>query len=178
MQDAENSPDPGITRASTSDSFSFGRTTVAKAQEPQSVYMLPLEAREYQGAKGPRGSTYVCPRASQIDNLGTPIAILFQARALETVEGVRDAFAAAHDTLVLVVAEAALVAYADERRGTDVRVANRAFAVALVAEAADGDAGLLATHYEIGMMAGHDGRVVWCGMEGSFTRGAARKATI
>jgi hypothetical protein len=62
----------------------------------------------------------VRPRAAQIDNLRTPIAVLLKARALEAVEGVRDAFAAAHDALVLVVAEGALVADARERRGTHV----------------------------------------------------------
>ena len=53
----------------------------------------------------------------------------------------------AHDALVLVVAKGALVADADEGRGAHVAVADGAFAVAFVAEAADGDAGLLAAHY-------------------------------
>jgi len=57
--------------------------------------------------------TYIRPRTAQINNLGTPVAVLLEARALEAVEGVRDALAAAHDALVLVVAEAALVADAD-----------------------------------------------------------------
>ena len=55
--------------------------------------------------------------------------------------------AAAHDAFVLVVAEGAFVADADEGGGADVAVADGAFAVAFVAEAADGDAGLLAAHY-------------------------------
>lgn len=93
--------------------------------------------------------TYVCPRTTQIYNLGTPIAILLQPGALEAVKGVGDALPATDDALVLVVAEAALVADADEGGGPDVGVADGAFAVALVAEAADGDAGLLAAHDEI-----------------------------
>ena len=93
--------------------------------------------------------TYICPRAPQVNNLGAAVAVLLEARALEAVEGVRDALAAADDALVLVVAEAALVADADERRRADVRVADGALAVALVAEAADGDAGLLAAHDEV-----------------------------
>ena len=66
------------------------------------------------------------PTTTQIYNLRAPIAVLLQARALEAVKGVRDAFATADDAFILVVAEGALVA-----------------------EAADGDAGLLAAHYEI-----------------------------
>lgn len=97
----------------------------------------------------------VGPRAAQVDNLGAAVAVLLEARALEAVEGVGDALAAADDALVLVVAEAALVADAHERRGAHVRVADGALAVALVAEAADGDAGLLAAHDEVGVVAGH-----------------------
>ncbi|KAK1462230.1 peroxin 26 [Colletotrichum melonis] len=91
----------------------------------------------------------VGPGAAEVYNLGAPVAVLFEARALEAVKGVRDALAAADDALVLVVSERALVADADEGRGADVGVADGALAVALVAEAADGDAGLLAAHYEI-----------------------------
>jgi len=87
------------------------------------------------------------PRTAQIDNLRTTVPVLFESRALEAVEGVADAFAAAHDAFVLVVAEAAFVADAHHGRGTDVAVAYGAFAVAFVAETAQGDAGRLATHY-------------------------------
>lgn len=99
------------------------------------------------------------PRTPQVDNLRTPIPILFQTGTLETVEGITDPLAAAYDAFVLVVSEGALVADADEGCGTDVGVADGAFAVAFVAEAADGDAGLLAAHYEVGVMAGHIGRI-------------------
>ena len=57
--------------------------------------------------------------------------------------------AATNDALVLVVAKGALVADADEGRGPHVAVADGALAVALIAEAADGDARLLAAHDEI-----------------------------
>ena len=112
------------------------------------------------------------PRTPQVDNLRTPIPILLQPCTLEAVESVRDALfpnhtvslfvfnnspsqvskreaylATAHDALVLVVAKGAFVADADEGRGAHVAVADGAFAVAFVAEAADGDAGLLAAHY-------------------------------
>jgi len=93
-----------------------------------------------------RQATHVRPRAAQVDDLGAPVAVLLEARALVAVEGVADALAAADDALVLVVAEAALVADAHQRRGPHVRVADGALAVALVAEAPDGDARLLAAH--------------------------------
>jgi hypothetical protein len=97
------------------------------------------------------------PTTTQIYNLRTPVPVLLQPRALEAVERIADALAAAHNALVLVVAEGAFVADARERGGAHVRVADGAFAVAFVAESADGDSGLLAAHYEVGMMARHDG---------------------
>jgi len=89
------------------------------------------------------------PRGTQIYDLWTPVPVFLKPRALEAVEGVRDALAAAHDALVLVIAEAALVADAHEGRGADVAVADGTLAVALVAEAADGYAGRFAAHDEI-----------------------------
>jgi hypothetical protein len=89
------------------------------------------------------------PRTTQIDDLRTPISVFLESGALETVEGIRDALATAYDTLVLVVAEGAFVADAGKGGRAHVGVAHRAFAVTLVAEAADGDAGLLAAHYKI-----------------------------
>ena len=97
----------------------------------------------------------VRPRTTQIDNLGTPIPILLQSRALETVESITDALAAANDALVLVVAKAALVADASDGSGAHVGVADRALAIAFVAKATDGDARSLTAHDEIWMMAGH-----------------------
>jgi hypothetical protein len=101
-----------------------------------------------------RVNTHICPRTAEVYNFGAAVAVLLQAGALEAVEGVGDALAAADDALVLVVAEAALIADADEGGRPDVRVADRALAVALVAEAADGDAGLLAAHDEIAARGG------------------------
>lgn len=96
-------------------------------------------------------------RTAQVDDLGAAVAVLLQASALEAVESVGDSLAAAHDTLVLVVAEGAFVADADEGGGADVAVTDGALSIALVAEAADGDSGLLPAHNQIGMMAGHAG---------------------
>lgn len=99
------------------------------------------------------------PRATQVDDLRTAVPILLEACALPAVEGVRDAFSTTDNALVLVVAKGALVAYACQIRRPHIRVAGGAFAVALFAEAGDGDAGLLAAHYEIWVMARHG---VWC----------------
>lgn len=101
------------------------------------------------------------PRTPQVDNLRTAIAILLQARTLEAVERVTDALTTAHDALVLVVAEGALVADAHEGGGTHVGIAHGAFTVAFVAQAADGDAGLLAAHDEIGVVTGHFACGLW-----------------
>jgi hypothetical protein len=97
----------------------------------------------------------VGPGTAQIYNLGAAVAVLFEAGALEAVEGVGDALAAADDALVLVVSEAALIADSDQSGGAHVGVADGALSVTLVAEATDGDAGLLAAHDEIRMMARH-----------------------
>lgn len=99
----------------------------------------------------------ICPRTSQIDNLGTTVTVLLQARAFEAVKGVTDSLTTADNTFVLVVAEGTFVTDSDQCGWAHVGVTHGAFAVAFVAEAADGDAGLLAAHDEIGVMARHDG---------------------
>ena len=53
------------------------------------------------------------------------------------------------DTLVLIVTKGAFIAYPHQRCGSNVAVADGAFAVTFVAETADGDAGLLTAHYEV-----------------------------
>lgn len=97
----------------------------------------------------------ICPRTSQIYNLGTAIPILFQSRAFKTVERITDPFATAHDALVLIVSEGAFVADAHESRWTHVGVAHGAFAIAFIAESSDRDTRLLTAHNEIGVVAGH-----------------------
>ena len=106
----------------------------------------------------------ICPGTSQIYNLGASVAIFLQAGAFEAVKSVTDPLTAADDTFVLVVAEGAFVANADEGSGSDVRVADWAFTVALVAKTTEGDAGCFATHDEIGMVARHVRvcRSDWC----------------
>jgi hypothetical protein len=88
----------------------------------------------------------ICPRTSQIDNLRTTVTVLLQARTLEAVKGVTDTLATADNTFILVVAEGAFVTDSDQCGWAHVGVAHGAFAIAFVAEAADGDAGLLAAH--------------------------------
>ena len=132
------------------------------------------------------------PRTAQINNLRTPIAILLQPCTLEAVKSITDALATAHDAFVLVVAERALVADADQGCGPHVGVADGAFAVAFVAEATDCYAGLFAAHYEIAarvnllvwascwesgmmgrdvrVMARHGGRCGWAGNVGEISR--------
>lgn len=70
---------------------------------------------------------------AQVYNLWTPVPILFQTRTLKAVEGVGDALTAAHDALVLVIAERALVADTGQRCRAHVRVADGTFTVAFVA---------------------------------------------
>ena len=91
------------------------------------------------------------------DDLWTAVSILFLLRTLSTIVGVRDARPAADDASALVGAVVALVADAYERAGPHVGVADDAFAVALLAEAPDGDAGLFPAHDQIGVMLCHGG---------------------
>lgn len=87
------------------------------------------------------------PRTAQVDNLRTPISILLQPRAFETVESVRDALSTAYNTLILVITKGAFITDTDECCRAHVAIADGAFTVAFVAETTDGDAGLLAAHY-------------------------------
>jgi len=95
------------------------------------------------------------PRTPQINDLWTPITVLLESCAFEAIECVRNAFAAADYTLVLVVAEGALVADADEGCRPHIGIADGTFAITFVAETTDCYARLLAAHNEIGMMARH-----------------------
>lgn len=87
------------------------------------------------------------PRTSEIDDLWTTVAVLLQARAFEAVERVGDTLTPADDTLVLEVPEGTLVAYSHQSGGSNVGIADRAFAIALVAKTSDRDSGLLAAHH-------------------------------
>lgn len=86
-------------------------------------------------------------RAPQIDDLGATVSVLLQPRTLKAVERIGDTFSTAHDAFVLVVAEGAFIADADEGGWSYVAIADGAFTVAFVAKTADGYARLLAAHH-------------------------------
>lgn len=96
----------------------------------------------------------VCPTGSQIDDLGAPIAVLFQGDTFCAVVGIRHSLTAADDALASIGPEVAFFTDTNERRGPDIRVADGAFAVALFAEAANGDARQLAAKDEVRVMSG------------------------
>lgn len=87
------------------------------------------------------------PAGAQIDDLRTPVPIFLEPCTLKAVESITDSFPAANNAFVLVVPEAAFVADAHECCGTNVGVANWAFAVAFVAKTSHGDAWCFAAHY-------------------------------
>ena len=91
----------------------------------------------------------VRPRATQVNNLGTPIPIFLQSCTFEAVECVRNSLTTTYYTFVLVVAERAFVTDPDQCCRPDVGVAHRAFAVALVAKPADRNAGLFSAHDQV-----------------------------
>ncbi len=77
------------------------------------------------------------PRASQVYNLWTTVSVFFEPHTGETIKGITDPLAAAHNAFILIVAEGTLVANSYEGCGAHVAVAHGAFAIALVAESAD-----------------------------------------
>jgi hypothetical protein len=87
------------------------------------------------------------PRTSQVHNLRAPISILLEPGTFKTVECVAYSLPTTDDAFILVIAEGALVADPREGSGPDIGVANGAFAIAFVAEAADADAWEFAAHY-------------------------------
>jgi len=89
----------------------------------------------------------ICPTRAQVNDLWTTIPILFQPCTLKTIERIANPFASAHDAFVLVVAKGTFVADAHKGCRSHVRVADRALAVAFVAESAQRDAWLFAAHY-------------------------------
>lgn len=95
------------------------------------------------------------PRTSQIDDLGTSIAVLLEARTFKAVKCITYALTAADDTLVLVVSEGTLVADTHQGRWAHVGITHRTFSVAFVAQTADRDAGLLAAHDEVRVVTRH-----------------------
>lgn len=79
----------------------------------------------------------ICPRTSQIYNLGAPVAVLLQTRALEAIKGITYTLSTTNNTLVLIVSKRAFITDPDQGGRANVRVAHGAFTVALVAKTAD-----------------------------------------
>lgn len=95
-------------------------------------------------------------RAPQVDNLRAPVPILLLLRALFAVVGVRDPNPTTNYTTALERAVITLVTYAYERARPHIRIADHAFSVALLAQAANGDARLLSAHDEVWVVLCHD----------------------
>ncbi len=75
----------------------------------------------------------ICARRSEVDDLGASVAVLLQPGTLEAVEGVTDAFATTYDAFVLIVAERALIADANEGSRSDIAITHRTFTITFVA---------------------------------------------
>ncbi len=75
---------------------------------------------------------------------------------LTAIIGVRNPHAATDHAPPLEAAVIALVAGVHDRARVDEAIAYDALAVALLAQPANGDAGLLPTHHQIGMVLSHD----------------------
>ena len=76
-------------------------------------------------------------------------------QALTAIIGVRHAHPSADHAPPLEAPVIALVADVHDVLGIDEGVADDALSVALLAEPADGDAGLLAAHHQVGMVLRH-----------------------
>ena len=94
-------------------------------------------------------------RRAQIHYLRAPVPVLLHLRALFAIIGVRDALPAANCAPSLEATEVALVADFDQSAGSDVGIADDAFAVAFFAKATDGDTWLFAAENEIWVMFCH-----------------------
>ena len=97
----------------------------------------------------------ICFRGSQVDDFRASVPVLLLNGALFAVIGVRDARPSADDTPSLVAAVVALVAYPDQRAGSNVRVTDDTATVTLFTQASNGHAGLLPAKDQIWMMLGH-----------------------
>ena len=97
----------------------------------------------------------ICLGTPQINNLWTPVAILAHLNTLPTIISICDAIPPADYAFTFKATVIALVANVHDCGGVDEAVTDDAFAVAFFAESTEGYAGLLATHYKIGMVLGH-----------------------
>ena len=98
----------------------------------------------------------VRPTSAKIDDLGTPVPILFQPCALGTIVSITYTRATADDTSSTVCAKIALIAYPNQGLRSDVRIANRTLSITFLAHARDRDPRLFSTLNQVRMMLGHD----------------------
>ena len=82
---------------------------------------------------------------AHVYNLGAPVPVFLHLRALLAVVGVRNAFAPANGAFACKAPERALVAQLNEGARSHVAIANYTMPVALLAQAANRNAWLLAT---------------------------------
>lgn len=96
---------------------------------------------------------HVHPAGADVDNLGTPIAVLLEHHAAVAVVRVADARVATDHALLSSLSKRTL--FTDPRlcRGPHERIARGTAAVTLVAQLADTCAGLLETHDEVELVA-------------------------
>lgn len=73
------------------------------------------------------------PGRAKVDDFGAPITIFLEPCTLKAVEGVTDAFAAADDAFVLIVAERTFIADPNEGRRSDITITDGTFAITFVA---------------------------------------------
>jgi len=84
--------------------------------------------------------------AAQVHNFGASIPTFSHLNALPAIISIGNSHASAHHASSLEGTVIALIANMDDVGGVDEGVAYDAFAIALFAEPADGDAGLLSAH--------------------------------
>jgi len=124
---------------------------------------MPNERKGLSGApqlallepKPPSLIEQVCPTCAQVHDLGAPITVFLQSRAFGTVIRVGDTRGAANNAPTAVGTKITFVTDADKCLRPNVRVADWAFSVALLAQAADSNTRLSPAHNQIGMVLGH-----------------------
>jgi len=95
-------------------------------------------------------------RATQIDYFRTTVSIFFRYSALLAIVGIGDSLASTNHASTLVGPVIALITHSDESAWSDIGIAYDTFAIAFLAEPANGNARLLSAHNEVWMMLCHD----------------------
>ena len=93
--------------------------------------------------------------ASKVDDFGAAVPVLLEHSALFAVVGVRNPWPSANHALSFVGPVVALLAHFHQSGRPHVRIADHAFAFALLAEPSDENSGLLSAHDQIGVVLRH-----------------------